>query len=164
MFFDITLSFSGSDAIVDAELIDVFESEFLAFRSVSIESAALACELFAGTPDAAHDMVVCDLGTLIGPITVQAEFEAIKATTPDRTLDEASAEFDPDGDGPEGRRTVGPDPADVEIVEVLALPPLGDEPAAGAATTSNEAAVLLAGLAVVLALAGRSLTASRQRS
>ena len=128
MTFEITLSFTGTDALVDTELVDIFENEYLEYRSISMGGTALACEHFANTPDAAHDMVVCDLGTLSGPISVTAEFEALSSTLPDRTLNTAYAEADPDGDGPEGRVAIGPASDDVEIIEVLALPPLGDAP------------------------------------
>ena len=105
--------------------------------------------------------MVCDLGTITGAITALAEFEALKSTLPDRTLNEVSAAFDPDGDGPAGRHRIGPASDDVEIIEVLALPPLGD----GAATaeplsTPLGAALAGIGLAALLTLGGRARTAS----
>ena len=49
---------------------------------------------------------------------------------PDRTLDSAELRFDLDGPGGDPPQTIGPVSGDVEIIEVLALPPLGDAVAA----------------------------------
>ena len=74
---------------------------------------------------------------------------------PGSTANEASVLNDQDGAGGDPPMTTGPVSADVEIVEVLALPPLGDGSSSGASATT----MLLAALAALaLVVGGRKLT------
>ena len=127
--FDVAVAFQG-DELVGAELIDVFDHATPAFAGASTGGAAIACEVFANTPDGSHSMVICPLGDASGGFSVQLSFTALAGTTPGRTVNEASVLNDQDGPGGNAPTTTGPVSADVEIVEVLA--PLGDGPAASA--------------------------------
>jgi hypothetical protein len=70
-------------------------------------------------------------------------------------VNEASAVFDLDGPGGDPPTTIGPAFDDVQIVEVLALPPLGDGPAAAASGSgAGAAAAAVIAIAVAAALGG----------
>ena len=112
--FEVTLTATGDSDLEDVTLIDTFDNASLEFVSSSS-----ACTLHAGIPDAAHSTLECAVGTLSpgtpgDPGTVNWSitftFTAIAATTPDRTVNSATALI---GDSP-----VGPADADVEIIEV----------------------------------------------
>ena len=151
--FEISVSFVGT-TLPDAEFVDIYENAFLEFISLSEGGVALACTVSPNTPDAAHDTVVCPAGEPAAATTVTISFRALQSTLPGSTINEANVVY---GDP---ATTIGPAFDDVQIVEVLVLPRLGDGPVAGSTgSTSSEAAALLAGLAVALALAGRGLTA-----
>ena len=122
--FEVALTATGDSDLEDVTLIDTFDNASLEFVSSSS-----ACTLHAGIPDAAHSTLECAVGTLSpgtpgDPGTVNWSitftFTAIAATTPDRTVNSATALI---GDSP-----VGPADADVEIIEVkgVQLPPSGD--------------------------------------
>ena len=154
--FDIGVTFTGGP-LRNVELVDVFEHDVLGFEGVYVGSTALDCQVFAGIPDAAHSTVACDLGDASGPFTVQAMFTALAGTLPGSSVNQASVINDQDGAGGDPPTTTGPVSADVEIVEVLALPPLGDGDvrSGGAAAAS----MLLAALAALdIVAGGRRLT------
>ena len=150
--FDISVTFSGS-LLPNAEIVDVYENAYVELDGIYLGSMALDCTVFANTPDAAHDTVACDVGDLSRPTRFTARFTAIQATLPGRTLDEASVLSDPDGPGGDLPMTTGPASDDVEIVEVLALPPLGDGPMAAEGGT-GVAILAVVAAAVVTALGG----------
>ena len=141
--FDVAVAFHG-EQLVDAELIDVFESDHLAFVSASTGGSAIICDVFANTPDGSHSMVICPLGDASGGFSVQLSFTALAGTTPGRTVNEVSVLNDQDGPGGNAPTTTGPVTADVEIVEVLALAPLGDGPAASASVWLQALLVVIA--------------------
>ena len=157
--FDISVTFSGS-LLPNAEIVDVYENAYLELDGIYLGSMALDCTVFANTPDAAHDTVACAVGDLSGPTRFTARFTAIQATLPGRTLDEASVLSDPDGPGGDPPITTGPASDDVEIVEVLALPPLGDGPVAAEGGTG--VAILAVVAAAVAAALGGGLLLRRE--
>ena len=126
--------------------IDTYDRRVLQFVSASVGNASLACLAAPGI--GSQGLVMCELGDASGPFTVTLHFVAIAPTTPDRTIDVAEVSFDVDGTGPEPRETIGPVSDDLEIVEVLALAPLGDGDTSGA--SSAAVALLLAGVTVAV--------------
>ena len=153
--FEVAVTFEGS-VLPNTELIDVYDRAFIEFVSASVEGVPLSCDVF---DSGANGMVACTLGDASGPFTVQLTYVAVQATVPDRTLDSAEVRFDLDGPGGDPSQTIGPVDADIEIIEVLALPPLGD--GADASRTAGGALALL-GAAIVAAAGARRL--ARQRS
>ena len=162
--FDVTVTFEGT-ILPDAEFVDVYENEFLSFESATSGFAPVACDRFASTPDAAHDTVVCPAGDLTsGSATMTLHFTALKGTLGDRTLDEAKVVFDLDGPGGDPPLMIGPVFDDVEIVEVLALPPLGDGSLSGQGGAPLALVVALAALAVASAAMARRLVREGARA
>ncbi|MDA1061719.1 MAG: hypothetical protein O2895_02235 [Chloroflexi bacterium] len=153
--FDIGVTFTGGP-LRNVELVDVYEHDVLGFEGVYVGSTRLDCQVFAGVPDSGHSTVACAIGEVTGPFTVQARFDALAGTLPGRSVNHASVISDQDGAGGDPPTTTGPVSAGVEIVQVLALPPLGD----GATHSSSAAATMLfAALAALgLVLGGRRLT------
>ena len=162
--FDVTVTFEGT-ILPDAEFVDVYENEFLSFESATSGFAPVACDRFASTPDAAHDTVVCPAGDLTsGSATMTLHFTALKGTLGDRTLDEAKVVSDLDGPGGDPPLMIGPAFDDVEIVEVLALPPLGDGSLSGQGGAPLALVVALAALAVASAAMARRLVREGARA
>ena len=93
--------------------------------------------------------------------TVQFTFVAVQPTLPGRTLDSAEARFDIDDPGGDPPQSIGPVDDDVEIIEVLALPPLGD---GGSAPPTAGGVLALLGAAAVAALGARRLARRRSGS
>jgi len=154
--FDIGVTFTGGP-LRNVEFVDVFEHGVLGFEGVYVGSTALDCQVFAGIPDSGHSTVACDLGDASGPFTVQARFSALAGMLPGSSVNQASVINDQDGAGGDAPTTTGPVSADVEIVEVLALPPLGDGDTRAGSTAA--ATMLLAALAALgLVFGGRRLT------
>ena len=153
--FDIAVTFDGGP-LRNVELVDVYEHDVLEFDGVYIGSTPLDCTVFAGIPDAAHSTVGCALGDATGPFTVQARFTAVAPTVPGASINQASVLSDQDGEGGDPSVTTGPVADDVEIVEVLALPPLGDGdmggPTRGFVPTAAMALVALLGVGASAAL------------
>ena len=138
--FEISVSFVGT-TLPDAEFVDIYENAFLEFISLSEGGVALACTVSPNTPDAAHDTVVCPAGELAAATTVTISFRALQSTLPGSTINEANVVY---GDP---ATTIGPAFDDVQIVEVLVLPPLGDGP-----TAAGRDGLALALLAVLVML------------
>ena len=138
--FEISVSFVGT-TLPDAEFVDIYENAFLEFISLSEGGVALACTVSPNTPDAAHDTVVCPAGELTAAATVTISFTALQSTLPGSTINEANVVY---GDP---ATTIGPAFDDVQIVEVLVLPPLGDGP-----TAAGRDGLALALLAVLVML------------
>ena len=161
--FDVTVTFEGT-LLPNAEFVDVYENEFLSFESATSGLAPVACQVFASMPDAAHDMVVCPAGDLSGPATLTMHFTALKGTLGDRTFDEAKVVSDLDGPGGDQPLMIGPAFDDVEIVEVLALPPLGDGSLSGQGGAPLALVVALAALAVASAATARRLVREGARA
>jgi hypothetical protein len=142
----------------NVELADVFEHGVLGSEGVYVGSTALDCQVCAGIPDSSHSTVACDLGDASGPFTVQARFRALAGTLPGSSVNQASVISDQDGAGGDVPTTTGPVSADVEIVEVLPLPPIGDgDTRSGSA--DRAATMLLSALSALgLVVGGRRLT------
>ncbi|MDA1061568.1 MAG: hypothetical protein O2895_01435, partial [Chloroflexi bacterium] len=157
--FDIAVTFSGG-VLPNVELVDVYENAYLEFTGMYLGSTALDCTVFPNMPDSSHDTIVCALGDLSGPTTFSARFTAVQSTLPGQTLNQASVISDPDGPGGDPPMTTGPASDDVEIIEVLALPPLGDGPALAQGGTS--AAIFALAAAAIVATLGGGLLLRRE--
>ena len=153
--FDVAVTFSGGE-LRTVELIDVFEHDVLALEGASALGTPLTCQVLANVPDSSYSTAVCALGDASGPFTVQLRFTALSATVPGATVNEASLVSDQDGLGGDPPTTTGPVAADVEIVEVLALAPLGE----GEPIGSDWRPWLLVALTALVAVTGRLATAS----
>lgn len=159
--FRVRLTITGDTDVTQVVLVDTFENEYLEF----VSSSGL-CELVPNFPDAAHSSLGCEIGT-VSPGTPDAPgtkvidyhlvFKALKSTLPDRTINEAIASLDLDGDGPGAPAEIGPAADDVEIIEILGvqLPPTGDGSTEGTGSNWMILAVLfgaasLGGVSVVV--------------
>ena len=146
VIFDVAVSFVGT-VLPNAELTDTYEPQFIEFVSASVGGVPLACQTFP--VNGTLGMVACDLGDVSSPVTVQLRFVTVAPTLPRRTLDTAEVTFDVDGAGPLPPEAIGPVSDDVEIVEALALAPLGND-RAGGSPSGSLAAALAATAAVAL--------------
>ena len=152
--FDIAVTFQGEE-MRNVEIADTYEHVALSFVGASALGAAIDCQVLAGIPDAGHSMVVCPLGTATGGFSVQMQFTAVGGTAWGSTVNQASVLNDQDGPGGNAPTTTGPVSASVEIVEVLALAPLGDGPVGA---TSAWLQGLLVAIAATLLLSVRYAT------
>ena len=151
--FNVAVTFQGE--LRNIELLDVFDHGELSFVGASAFDITLDCQVFAGIPDASHSTVGCPLGTATETFSVQLEFSALASTLPGSTVNQASVINDQDGVGGDPPTTTGPVSANVEIIEVLALAPLGDGPVGA---TSAWLQGLLVAIAAALLLSVRYAT------
>jgi hypothetical protein len=153
--FDISVTFFGE--LHNAELADDFDPDVLQFDGATFGGAALDCVVVANMPPG-KSSAVCDLGTATGSFTVQTHYTALEGTTPGQTVSAATVVNDQDGPGGDPPTTTGPASASVEVVEVLALPPLGDGP-----TTSGWILWATVGAVLTLIVGARYVVVRRQR-
>src|SRR5690606_22152385 len=109
--FRVTLTVTGDTTVTDVGIVDDFDPDHLRF----VSSSPAGCVAAPSLAPNGRDAVVCDMGDITPgspgnpgsqTVTVTLTFEAVASTLPGRTVNNATALVDLDGDGPGGQSTI----------------------------------------------------------